>query len=324
MGKVRAAKHVRSANSVTSTAPLPAFGAAQRRKAAMAGSDVGLLSSPSHALLHDVWAPERAAGAAGDGHGALGIGGGAAASPSLASAQRLGGARGAIPGMSLLTVSGAALDPSEAPEAMDLDAENASAAAISTARSAAAAEAEEDKPARPPTKLARRKAKKEAFVAKLTGLRDSKAKHADVAKRRANPPVLVGDVTGLQAELEGIAREAASRPQKAAKVPVPAGMTPKGARALKAQVDEKVKRTVSKKGRRAALAAEMAAFKSTLAHPQFRASPAATIAEHLKNAMLAEKAAIVGLAAAGTCGQPIVLNITTSHRFFLHPILIRV
>lgn len=300
MGKVRAAKHVRSAHPVTATAPLPAFGATQRRKAA--GSDVGLLSSPSRALLHDVWAPERAAGGAGDGHGVLGIGG-AAPSSLASSAQRLGGALGAIPGMSLLTVSGATLDPSEAPEAMDLDAENASAAAISTARSAAAAEAEEEKPARPPTKLARRKAKKAAFVAKLTGLRDSKAKHADVAKRRANPPVLVGDVTGLQAELEGIAREAASRPQKAAKVPVPAGMTPKGARALKAQIDEKVKRTVSKKGRRAALAAEMSAFKSTLAHPQFRASPAATIAEHLKNAMLAEKAAVLGLAAAGMCEQ---------------------
>jgi hypothetical protein len=306
-------------SSLSALAPLPAYGAAQRRKAALAGGDgagADHLPSSSRSALHDVWAPERAAGAAsgaavaGFGEGFMGasvgqyggVGGGAGAS------------RSSIPGMKVMTIAGGTLDPLEAPEAMDLDGGIASAAADSASRAAAAAAAKADKlEERPATKLARRKQKKLDFVAKLTGLRDAKAKHADVAKRRANPPVLVGDVTGLQAELEGIARDAAARPQKVAKVPAPAGMTPKAARALKAEVDAKVKLTMSKKGRRAALATETAAFRATLAHPQFRARPAATIAEHLKNAMLAERSAIEGLAAAGECARTSLLCLADTH-----------
>lgn len=227
----------------------------------------------------DIWAPDRAAGPA-------------AGSSSLPPLMMKGGRRSAIPGMSLRTVSGASVDPEEAPEAMEFEAltpleEPASDDGPHAATTSAA---------RTGTKLERRKQKREEFLKKLNTLHSNKRRHQEIARKKANPPVVVGDVTGLFEQLDEIAAGSVADAAASKKEPIPAGMTRKTASAVKARMAEKVKRTTSKKGRKAALATESVAFKATLSHPQFRMKPAETIAEHLRNSIRAEKAA---LAAAG-------------------------
>ena len=45
----------------------------------------------------------------------------------------------------------------------------------------------------------------------LSGAYNSKKKHQDIARKKKNPPALVGDITGLQSELEAIGKAATKR-----------------------------------------------------------------------------------------------------------------
>jgi|EP00037_Helgoeca_nana_P034417 hypothetical protein len=283
MGKIRSTKRVRGMNQVST-------GGVHMGASTSAG-DSGLLSAG------DIWAPERAAGA----H---------AVEKPLWKARVAG--RSAIPGMSLITVHGSTIEPIDAPDAMDFEATLPNADEDDSQPDAAGAAAA---PApRASTKLARRKAKQKGFLLKLNTLHSSKQRHQEIARKKANPPVVVGDVTGLFAELDEIAAGGAAKSKKSKKMPVPAGMTRKIAGAIKARIAEKVKRTTSKKGRQAALVVETAVFKATLSHPQFRMKPTATITEHIRNSVRSDRATAEGLAAATAAAAPaaVITAVATS------------
>eukprot|EP00038_Savillea_parva_P017539 m.20694 g.20694 ORF g.20694 m.20694 type:complete len:417 (-) comp3818_c0_seq1:86-1336(-) len=346
MGRIRSTKHVRSVRNDIETG-LSARGQRGGASARMS-MGTGLVPAPPLPASMDPWAPERAAGgldssAPAGMSGALSTAGFLAPPPSLSSGKRFA-MPATIPGMSIVTASGKKVAATDAPVAMEFETVNlgddgaaagggsggstltgaggkaAVAAAASGTRSAVAAAgtvaavAESDKKPRASTKLERRKQKRDAFLTKLNVLHSSKARHAAIARKKANPHVVVGDVTGLVAELDEIHAAAvpataalarATAASSAASTTTPSVRRPSGGvmrkafDAAKSQVAATTKRTTSKKGRRAALLTESAAFKQTLAHPQFRMQPAATIAEHLRNSMRAEKAAVEGLVAAG-------------------------
>jgi len=143
------------------------------------------------------------------------------------------------------------------------------------------------------TKNGRRLQRREQFIQKLEGLHKSKRKHQMIAKKKANPPALVGDLTELQSELEAIGGR-----KKASKAMVPDGLAKKTLTTMKTADKKATQRVTSKRGRQHTLMMEANNFKNVLSNAQFKINPAATVKTHLKNSLVADRKIVDALGLA--------------------------
>lgn len=116
---------------------------------------------------------------------------------------------------------------------------------------------------------------------------DTKAKV--IQEKKKNPPVLVGDLTELQAALElseastaNKSKAAAARARRKAKARSMDGSEVAAAR----EAEKPAVKTF--KGRSHALSIESVQLQAVLKHPQFKINAAATIKDHVKNMLAAE------------------------------------
>eukprot|EP00040_Diaphanoeca_grandis_P014433 m.73223 g.73223 ORF g.73223 m.73223 type:complete len:359 (-) comp24538_c0_seq1:33-1109(-) len=140
------------------------------------------------------------------------------------------------------------------------------------------------------TKNGRRLMRREQFIQKLQGLHKSKRKHQVIATKKANPTALVGDLTGLQSELEAIGGG-----RKNTNTAVPDGRAKKTLVDMKTADKKVTQRVTSKRGRQHTLMMEANNFKNVLANPQFKINPGATVKTHLKNSISADQRVIEAL-----------------------------
>lgn len=124
----------------------------------------------------------------------------------------------------------------------------------------------------------KRKQRRERFLNKLDAIHAHERKKKELARKKANPPALVGDLTTLHAELDAL-RDTA-----------PTGRKARGSE-RKQPKDEVRQAVVSRARRRHALAVESKNLQAVLQHPQFKINAAATIKEHIKNSLAAERKA---------------------------------
>eukprot|EP00039_Didymoeca_costata_P002498 m.60593 g.60593 ORF g.60593 m.60593 type:complete len:280 (+) comp11334_c0_seq3:267-1106(+) len=123
----------------------------------------------------------------------------------------------------------------------------------------------------PLKKLDKRKKRHTAFLKKLHAGHELRKKEKEKARKKANPPVIVGDLTELQDALQDAATQETTSPKKN--------------KNNKDKVQQLNKRVKSKKGRSRALESEAANFKSVLSDQKFKTNPTAAITEHLRNAI---------------------------------------
>eukprot|EP00041_Stephanoeca_diplocostata_P009956 m.157317 g.157317 ORF g.157317 m.157317 type:complete len:372 (+) comp17966_c0_seq1:146-1261(+) len=148
------------------------------------------------------------------------------------------------------------------------------------------------------TKVARRKQRREKFLQKLSALEKSKKKHADIAHKRAHPHAVVGDLTRLQEAISKVEKSSVKKSSVPVSAPKPSSKAPKVAlpkkiaAVMRAQISKSTRKTTSKRGRLQALALETSNFKDVLAHAHFKINPVATIKEHVKNSMAADRSAM--------------------------------
>jgi len=170
-------------------------------------------------------------------------------------------------------------------------AESAVAAPRATAAAPRDPVAEDEEPGRAPpplhhptakerkeTKRLRRRAQ---FISKLSIVDAHEKKKKALAWKKKNPPVLVGDLTGLQAALEDAVPDAEIAAGKQADAEARQAKPP----------PPRAPAMTSTRARKDNLKLESANMQAVLSHPQFRINATATIKEHLKNAIAAERKA---------------------------------